>query len=327
MTGFDYSSTAVRPGYASLPREVRDALGQLLGGTPDSVEPAGGGFTPGFAATLRRGGRALFVKAACSTAAFAYSSYLREASVLAALPAGLPVPRLLETRSVRTSASSDEWIILCIEHIEGGMPGRPWTVAHTDAVHASLLELDHGLQDGPQVLAHDSVMDGLIDDEEILGIFARCAEGEPVPFLPPRAPRHWLDLQSLVDRAPALLTGASLQHNDLRPDNIILDSRSGRAWICDWNYVATGPAWADWVGLLPYARHDGLDANALLRGSALSVGVPDDVVDSWLALLAAYMVVSGGAPEVPTSPRLRAHGRFTARIMIDWLSERRKWAA
>ncbi|WP_246021226.1 phosphotransferase [Arthrobacter echini] len=130
-----------------------------------------------------------------------------------------------------------------------------------------------------------------------------------------------------MEQAPALPTGSSVQHNDLRPDNIILDSRSGRAWICDWNYLATGPAWADWVALLPYAHHDGLDADALLRGSTLSVGVPDDAVDSWLALLAAYMVVSGGSPEVPTSPHLRAHGRFTARIVIDWLSERRKRAA
>ncbi len=114
---------------------------------------------------------------------------------------------------------------------------------------------------------------------------------------------------------------------DLRPDNIILASGSGRAWICDWNYLTTGPAWADWVALLPYARQGGLDADSLLRNSALSGGVPDDAVDSWLALLAAYMVVTGSSPEVPTSPHLRAHGRFTARIMVDWVSERRKWAA
>ncbi len=44
-------------------------------------------------------------------------------------------------------------------------------------------------------------------------------------------------------------------------------------------------------------------------------------------LLAAYMAVSGLSPEVASSPKLRAHGGFTAGIMIDWLSERRKWAA
>ncbi len=123
------------------------------------------------------------------------------------------------------------------------------------------------------------------------------------------------------------MSGWSILHNDLRPDNVIIERTSGRALVCDWNFLTRGPAWADWVGLLPYLRHDGLDADALLRASPLSAGVPDDAVDSWLALLAAYMVVSGLSPEVPGSPRLRSHGRFTAGIMVDWLSERRKWAA
>lgn len=327
MTGFDYSSTAVRPTYSGLPREVRDALELALGGPPDSVQPAGGGFTPGFAATLRRGPRALFVKAAGSAKTFPYSSYLREASVLAGLPEGLPVPRLLAARSVQTSGSSEEWITLCIEHVEGTMPGRPWTLSQAEAIHASLVELDQGLRGVPPLLADGSMLDGLTDDDAVSGIFARCARGEPVPFLPPLTPRCWLDLQSLVNQAPVVLAGSNVLHNDLRPDNIILASRSGRAWICDWNYLTRGPAWADWVGLLPYARQGGLDADALLRTSALSAGLPDDAIDSWLALLAAYMVVSGSSPEVPTSLSLRAHGRFTARIMVDWVCERRKWAA
>ncbi|MUK01755.1 hypothetical protein GM708_07285 [Vibrio cholerae] len=92
MTGFDYSCTARRPPYESLPIEVRTAMTVALGGRPDDVVTAGGGFTPGFAATLRRDGRALFVKAASSVEAFAYPAYRREAEVLRAIPAGVPVP-------------------------------------------------------------------------------------------------------------------------------------------------------------------------------------------------------------------------------------------
>ncbi|TYC97463.1 phosphotransferase [Arthrobacter echini] len=271
MTGFDYSSTAVRPLCTGLPPEVLDALELALGGPPDSVQSAGGGFTPGFAATFRRGSRAIFVKAASSANAFPYSAYAREASVLAGLPEGL-----------------------------------------------------RGL---PPLLADGSMLDGLLDDDAVSGIFARCARGERIAFLPPLPSRRWLELQSLVEQAPVVLAGSSVLHNDLRPDNIILASGSGRAWVCDWNHLTKGPAWADWVGLLPYARQGGLDADTLLRDSALSGGVPNDAVDSWLAVLAAYMVVTGSSPEVPTSPHLRAHGRFTARIMVDWVSERRKWAA
>lgn len=44
-------------------------------------------------------------------------------------------------------------------------------------------------------------------------------------------------------------------------------------------------------------------------------------------LLDASLAVSGLSPEIASSPKLRAHVRFTAGIMVDWLSERRKWAA
>ncbi len=328
MTGFDYSSTARRPAHEDLPRDVRDVIAGYLGGPPDHVQPAGGGFTPGFAATVRRGGAALFVKAASRSGSFVYPAYLRESAVLAALPDGLPIPRLVSSQAVTDSASGDEWVLLCLEHIDGIMPGSPWTMDQAAAVHASLIGLDQRLQMLPAHLVTGSVSDGLTDDGAVMAIFGRCAAGEQsVPFLPALGREHWLDLQGLVERAPFLLEASRIVHNDLRPDNVIIEQPSGRALICDWNFVTRGPAWADWAGLLPYLRHGGLDADALLRSSPLSGGAGADSIDAWLALLAAYMVVSGLSPEVASSPKLRAHGRFTAGIMIDWLSERRKWAA
>ncbi|MUK01754.1 hypothetical protein GM708_07280 [Vibrio cholerae] len=108
---------------------------------------------------------------------------------------------------------------------------------------------------------------------------------------------------------------------------LFIEHGSGRAYVCDWNFLSHGPSWADWVGLLPYLRHDGLDADALLRRSPLAAGADAAAVDAWLAVLAAYMITRGLSPEITSSPALREHGRFTARVMVDWLSERRKWAA
>ena len=90
MTGFDYTSTARRPGDETLPREIRDVIAGLLGGGPDDVRPAGGGFTPGFAAVVRRADRVIFVKAASSDD-----------------PIALPVENLLRTSPLSTDADPD----------------------------------------------------------------------------------------------------------------------------------------------------------------------------------------------------------------------------
>ena len=326
MTGFDYSSTASRPAYRDLPGDVRRGVAEALGGPPAEVRLAGGGFTPGFAATVRRGGASLFVKAAPESSAFAYPAYVQEASLLAALPAGLPIPRLLSTQHLGADGPGEAWVLLVIEHIAGTLPGGPWTQGQAEAVHAALVDFDGKSRRIPAHLATGSMTDGLTDDEAVMGVFGRCATGGRSPrFLPALGRRHWLELQGLVDRAPSLLTGSAMVHNDLRPDNIILERSSGRALVCDWNFLTRGPAWADWVALLPYLHHDGLDADAWIGASPLSAGVPAEAIDSWLAVLAAYMVVSGLAADVPTSPRLRAHNRFTAGIVVDWLSERREW--
>ncbi|KNC20087.1 hypothetical protein AC792_02900 [Arthrobacter sp. RIT-PI-e] len=326
MTPFDYSSTARRPAYATLPDEVRDAIVTTLGGPPDDVRPAGGGLTPGFAATVRRGGTSLFVKAAPDTGTFTYPAYRREADILAALPDGLPVPRLLTASTVPERGTGATWIVLCIEHIEGVMPGAPWRSSDARSVHASLVELNSGLADLPPHLVTGSSTDGLVDDDDVLGVFGRRARNElALPFLPDAPAECWLDLQQLVEQAASVLHGRDTLHNDLRPDNIVIERGSGRAYVCDWNFLTRGPAWSDWAGLLPYLHHDGLDADTLLVSSPLTAGVEGGTIDTWLAVLAAYLTVSGLSSEVPTSPRLRAHGRFSARIMVDWVSERRKW--
>lgn len=126
----DYQNTSVRPGWGQLPVGVREEICGRLGPVV-SVTVAGSGFTPAFAATLTNmDGQRFFVKAADAVTEFGRANR-REAAVLAALPAGLPVPHLCWVAVV------DGWAVLCLSVIDGHLPGQPWTAADMDAALAA----------------------------------------------------------------------------------------------------------------------------------------------------------------------------------------------
>ncbi|WP_051427653.1 aminoglycoside phosphotransferase family protein [Arthrobacter sp. H20] len=325
----DYSRTARRPPWSSLPAVVQHRLATELGAPVESMTLAGGGFTNGFAALLAGGDRRLFAKAAPSTDSMIFDAYVREAEVLAALPQGLPIPLLRSSDLL--SAGGTQWQVLCFEAVDGSMPGRPWTSGDLGAIHESLLGVQSGLQRLSPGLSGPSMVDEFFGDGARTDVFARLARNGAAPaYLPTLSVRRMLDLQALAELGADALIGDSVLHNDLRADNIII-SRGGaqteppRAVFCDWNFLSTGPPWADWVALLVYPRSAGIDVDHLLAESPLSAGAEPDHVDAWLAVLASYMITSGAQPELSSSPQLRPHQRFTARILIDWLNKRRKW--
>lgn len=111
-------------------------------------------------------------------------------------------------------------------------------------------------------------------------------------------------------------------HGDLRADNVLVDGE--RAAFVDWNWLARAAAWTDFVGVLPLARADGVDADAWLRRSPLTV--PADDIDAFLARVAAYLLASADDPPWPGgSALIRVHQRRFARTFLDWLNVRRGW--
>lgn len=319
---FDYTRTARRQRWESLPAVVRSAVETELGGAVREVRLAGGGFTHGFAAVIQSSAASMFVKAAPASDPFIHGAYVREQAVLKLLPANLPIPRL--SRSISVEDGGDAWQILCFEAIDGYMPGSPWDSADLTAIHRSLVIVQDALEGLPRHLTGGPMSAGLSDDPQVNSIFGRLAAGNTLPaFLPPGAGPRLGELQQLCDASAVALQGNAILHNDLRADNLVLRSSDGSAFICDWNFLAHGPSWADWVGLLIYARHGGIDPRPYLAESPLSAQADPDDVDSWLAILAAYMTHYGMQSDIPTSPLLRAHSRFTARIALDWLGERR----
>jgi hypothetical protein len=71
-----------------------------------------------------------------------------------------------------------------------------------------------------------------------------------------------------------------------------------------------GPAWTDFVGVLPLARADGVDVDAWLRRSPLSRDAHPDDVDTWLAAAMPAHSSTGSPPGAAGSEaRSRASGK------------------
>lgn len=313
----DYRRTARRLPWDRLPAAVRDAIAASLGGAVSLVEPAGGGFTPGFAAVLGNGhGDRIFAKAAAATDSFIYPSYLRESQVVPLMHPGMPMPALRSAE--RLTVEGTDWQVLVYEAVPGRMPGQPWTEADVAAVESACVTSAALLADFPRAEGGTSVAE---DMALIPSRFAPVADGgEPPWFLPGLSAEEARGFQAALELCPEALAGDAVIHGDLRADNILISG--GQALFCDWNFLGTGAAWIDWAGVLPYVRPDGIDADAWLRRSVLTRDVPDAYIDALLAALLNYMIHWGSQPDVEASPVLRIHGRYTARLVYDWLAHR-----
>ena len=313
----DYRRTASRLPWDQLPAPVRASIAGELGGPVTLVRPAGGGFTPGFAAVLGSdNGARVFAKAAAASDSFIFPSYRREAQVVPLMPAGMPMPALRSTDLV--AVEDMDWQVLVYEAVEGRMPGQPWTEADVAVVEAACVSAARLLTRFPRSEGGTPVA------EDLAGLpsqFRPVAEGGAAPwFLPGLTRDEAREFQAALELGPEALAGEAVIHGDLRADNILVLPE--RALFCDWNFLGTGAAWIDWVGLLPYVRADGIDADAWLRRSELSRDVPPAYIDALLAALLNYMMYWGSQPDVEASPQLRIHGRHTARLLYEWLVSR-----
>ncbi|GAA2793076.1 phosphotransferase family protein [Kribbella solani] len=318
----DYAATSARPDWTSVPASLREALTVALGtGIKSVARPVSSGFTSGFAARATLDdGRQVFLKAAPDTV-HAFKAYRREAEVVAKLPAAIHAPAI-----VTTAVSSDagvQWFAVVSEWVDGRMPGTPWTADDFVRVTASCERMADAL--------HPSPLDGL-------GAFGDLAAGDlavPRQILAGELPlpsglQEWLprvlpELADLAEAAPEVIVGDNAAHSDLRPDNLLIDG-SGVCWAVDWNWLTLGPRWVDWAGLLPLAQHHGIDTFTAVRRSPLTADVPNDHLDTFAAVIAAYMMNHLDNPPPPgCTPALRQHQRLSAWTFLNWLAVRREW--
>jgi hypothetical protein len=101
---------------------------------------------------------------------------------------------------------------------------------------------------------------------------------------------------------------------------------SDRAYVLDWSWVTLGPAWCDWVGLIPTIHDQGYELTDLLSSSPLPREADTDAIDSFLAVIAVYMLrgMDDDPPPGVTSA-IRRHQRYSARIFLNALAAHRGW--
>jgi hypothetical protein len=321
----DYHATSARPAWNELPPEVRRACAVALGTEIVGAGPSvGSGFTGGFAAPLRLAdGREVFVKAA-EKGMHAYDAYQREAEVVPQLPTGVRVPSIVAT--ARATDGGTDWFAVASQRIAGRMPGTPWNAADFATVTAACEAMATALTPSPlddlQTFVSDVESPGFPTGlPDLIRSGQRPLPGGFQPWLASRLG----ELGELVRLYPEALAGSAATHGDLRPDNMLIDP-AGRCWTVDWNWLALGPAWLDWVGLLPLAHHDGLDTAAAIARSPLTADVPADHLDCFAAVIAVYMLNDLDAPPPPgCTPQLRRHQRLFAWAFLEWLAVRRNW--
>ena len=271
-----YGSTAVRPAWTDLPPPLRAAIEHRLGAPVTAAAGAGGGFTDGFASTLTTStGLSVFVKAAAVGTPLA-DWYAREAAITAALPVGVPAPRLRWTRPAAGH------VVVCLDAVAGRTPALPWHPADLTAALSAWATAAQLLRHPPGALLAVGLptLADLARDE--LSWWTEIVAGrEPLPPIPAPAASRIPELAAL-ERLLWSCPADRVVHGDLRLDNIIIDG-AGAAWICDWTWPCRGPAWFDTASLLVTADASGLDADTLFAAHPTAAGAPPDALDATLA--------------------------------------------
>ena len=324
MTEVDYRHTSSRPTFAQLPPEVRAGIASVAGSPIEvAFPPVTTGFTGAYAGLLAlRDGRRVFAKAAGPVAPFALQAIPREAGILRLLAGRVTAPQLVG------SAAAGDWQLVVLEAIDGDLPGMPWTVRDAEAAHVACVELASLEPSEVAQVTDASLAVDVGGDTAALACLDELARGaRPWPDgIPALSPAWAGELAGLGRLAAEALVGDRLVHSDLRPDNMLITPR-GTARLVDWNWVARGPAWCDFVGLLPLMSHHGLDVDRMMRRSPLLEGVDGEAVDAFLAIIVGYMVDACVQPTFPGSLNaIRDHQRHMARTFIALLAQRRGWS-
>ncbi len=292
---------------AQLPGAVVAFIEETLGGKIKSFENQTGGFSLGAAArVVTETGTCGFVKA-IGKAGFegTYELYRREANILAELPAGGNIPRLLGTLEV------DGWVVLIIQDVAGHHPRTPIEVL---AVLDALLEL-------PEASAMKSLPDARTDVEIP---FSRWNDIQPnfrgmTDWARANIPR----LHQLAMGATDAIAGDQLVHGDLRPDNVLIDS-SAKVWLVDWPWAVRGAQWFNALLFLldRELRLEGIDTDQILATHRIFTGVSSQQIDAVLAGFAGYYVHAAEQPVLEVAQTLRDHQFECARAILDRLERR-----
>ncbi|MBP2411406.1 hypothetical protein JOF48_000205 [Arthrobacter stackebrandtii] len=304
--------TSHRITWAQLPPEVRAGVEQQLGEPVVEAVSQPGGYSPGSADRVRlASGRRAFVKAVSADVnATSVELHRREAAISAALPPGVPAPKILGMYDDGT------WVALALADVAGRHPHEPWEDAELLAVFDALAAM------AALPLPADL---GLPRHEESLGGAFRGWEKlarRPLEGLDSWAAGHLGELAAMARTGADALVGESLVHGDLRADNILLTGQG--AVLVDWPWADVGVSWSDALAVL-------IDANSKAPNTGVGrwlgehpvfAGATEAAVNGVLAGYAGYFLDMARRPAPPGIPTLRTAQRHNGDAVLGWLKQR-----
>jgi hypothetical protein len=310
----------VRLLWEDLPPTVRDAVAARLGAPVVAAASQPGGFSPGVAARLRTagGGRAFLKAVGPWPNPASRVHHRREARITAALPPGIPGPRLL------WSLEQDGWVVLAFEDVDGRHPAQPWRTDELDRVLGAMVELTAALTPSPV----PADVAGRVADSEIVaaGHWRRLRADEDGlrHRLDPWSARHLDALVALEAAAPDAVAGDTLLHLDLRADNLLLTP--DRVLVVDWPHARTGTPWLDAVFFAPsVAMQGGPPPEALIARVPAAAAAPPGDVSAAVAAVAGFFTRLALLPPPPGLPTVRAFQDAQGAVAREWLAGRTRW--
>jgi aminoglycoside phosphotransferase (APT) family kinase protein len=306
--------------WSELPARIRAEVERRLGSQVVAARSQTGGFSPGVAARLELadGGRA-FVKAVSPERNLVTPSvYRREARIVAAIPPAAPVPRLLWM----LDDDPDGWVVLAFEDVEGRQPSLPWRDDELDLVLEAMAALATDLTPSP--LRPPLVVDAAASFGGLDHLSWASLVAAPNPALDSWSARHLERLAALEASAPEAARGDSLQHFDIRADNLLLTADGVR--IVDWPHAHVGQPWIDLVWFAPSVTMQGGPLpEDLVRRYPPALDADPAGLDAVVAGVAAYFTAGSLLPPLPGLPTLRAFQAAQAEVARAWLAERTGW--
>jgi len=274
-------------------------------------------------------GDTLFIKAARTGDAFGLD-YQDEARLAAALPTGVPTPRL------RLAIERDGWIALGFDVAAGHLPMEPWVPHQLQAVLTALDAAAPLLDPAPltQLPTVAQRIAGRCSTYRDLA-HSGCRDELRLSDLSGFERRHLDRLVALEDTWEPGAAGTSLLHFDLRHDNVMLDERAGTAGgvrtdgtdgtavaFLDWGRACTGQAWIDTACLLLLSDTGPVRPEDAFTASTRAAGADPNAVDAFLVALASYWRHAAARPMTLQSPDAQARRRASGEAIVRWLRTR-----
>jgi hypothetical protein len=296
-----------------VPLDVRRGIEADLGAPVVVERSQPGGFSPGLASRLRLGdGRRIFVKAVARERNLdSPELHRREIAVMAVLPDGLPVPRLLG------HYDDGDWVAVVQEDVPGVHPAEPWRPDEMERVCAALADLAERLTPSP-IPAPPIAQ---LDESMFRGWRTLALDPRPATALDPWVRDHLDLLADAEARWVLAAAGQTLVHVDVRADNLLLTA--DRVVVVDWPHARIGASWLDLLFFLPSAAMPGgVDPGRLWATYPPARAAAPGDVTAVLAALTGFFLHSSLLPPPPRLERVRASQRAQGDAALHWLRER-----